>query len=120
VTDYSQQFGKVYEQIVSSSKGMLGKLDHFLYKSLVNFLRSDDYEAVATALDQLVHEKKEIAIPPIYFVSVAHPNERARQKARESLKHFNQDKKIEELTHNKETREAVTALIKEFGNYKDE
>lgn len=104
----------------SAAKGILNAIDHMLFKSLIACLKSQDYQACAIAIDQLVKEKKPIAIAPLYFVSQAHPNQKVRVKAQEGLKAFGQDKKINELTNNgqKDLKEAVGLLIEEFGNYK--
>ena len=118
MSDYTSQIGSVLDKVVAGSKGIMGMIDQMLYKSLVGFLKSDDYEAVATALDQLTKEKKNISIPPIYFVAKAHPNERARAKATECLRAFGQDKKISELTAGKNVQDATHALINEYGNFK--
>jgi len=90
-----------------------------LFNALVDCLKGNDYEAARIAIEQLVKEQKPVSIPPLYFVSQAHPNPRIKQKAAEGLRAFKQDKKIEELTTGKEIKEAVNALVQEFGNYQE-
>jgi hypothetical protein len=118
LSDYSAQFNSVADLVSSATKSIYNKIDHMLFKALVACLKSEDYQAVAVAIDQLVKEQKPISIPPLYFVAKAHPNERAREKAEKALASFNQDAKIAALTEGKELKVAVTELIKAFGNYK--
>jgi hypothetical protein len=118
MSDYGTQFNSVADLVATATKGLYNKIDHMLFKALVACLKSEDYQAVSVAIDQLVKEKKLISIPPLYFVAKAHPNERARKKAEVALTTFNQDKRIAELTEKKEIKVAVTELIKEYGNYK--
>lgn len=119
MSDYGSQFNTMAEAVSSAAKGLYNKIDHMLFKALVGCLKSEDYQAVSVAIDQLVKEKKPVSIPPLYFVSVAHPNAQARLKAAQALKSFHQDDKIANLTSGKEVKEAVGALIGEFGNYKN-
>lgn len=119
MSDFEQQFAGVVQSVTSATKGVLNAIDQMLFKSLVACLKSEDYEAATTAINQLVKEKKPIAIPPLYFVSQAHPNARVRENAKVGLKAFKQDKTIAELTEGKELKVAVSLLIKEFGNYKN-
>ncbi|MFA7335994.1 MAG: hypothetical protein WC028_04370 [Candidatus Obscuribacterales bacterium] len=118
MSDYGAQFNSVADLLSTATKGLYNKIDHMLFKALVACLKSEDYQAVSVAIDQLVKEQKLIGIPPLYFVAKAHPNDRARKKAEIALTKFNQDKRIAELTDGKEIKIAVTELIKEYGNYK--
>ena len=116
--DFASEFGKVSDLVSGAAKGVLNKVDHFLFNALIGNLKSNDYEAVKVAVDQVVKEKKPVSIPPLYFVAHAHPIDRIREKARSGLSAFDQDKKIAELTAGKEIKEAVAALIQEYGNYR--
>ncbi|CAN5235044.1 hypothetical protein BH11CYA1_BH11CYA1_32620 [soil metagenome] len=118
MSDYGAQFNSVADLLSTATKGLYNKIDHMLFKALVACLKSEDYQAASVAIDQLVKEQKLISIPPLYFVSKAHPNERVQKKALVALTTFNQDKRIAELTEGKEIKVAVTELIKEYGNYK--
>jgi uncharacterized pyridoxal phosphate-containing UPF0001 family protein len=89
-----------------------------IFGALIGCLKSNDFEAVKVAVDQLVKEKRPVSIPPLYFVSKAHPIERIREMVKTGLSAFGEDKKIEELTAGKEIRESVETLIKEYGNYR--
>lgn len=119
VSDYGSQFNAMAEMVGGAAKGLYNKIDHMLFKALIACLKSEDYQAVSVAIDQLAKEKKPVSIPPLYFVSREHPNPQARMKAFEALKSFNQKEKIESLTAGKDTKEAVGALINEYGNYKN-
>ena len=118
MADYASEFSKVSELVGGAAKGVLNKFDHMLFCALINCLKSNDFEAVSVAIDQLVKEKRLVSIPPLYFVSQAHPSDRAREKARVGLTAFGQEQKITALTEGKEIKEAVVALVKEFGNYR--
>jgi hypothetical protein len=118
VSDFASEFNKMSGLVSGAAKGVLNKFDHMLFNALIGCLKSTDYEAVKVAVDQLVKENRPVSIPPLYFVSKAHPSERVREKARSGLSAFKQDTKIEELTAGKDVKEAVAALIEEFGNYR--
>lgn len=118
MSDYGAQFNSVADLVSTATKGIFNKIDHMLFKALIAGLKNEDYQAVSIVIDQLVKEQKLVSIPPLYFVSQAHPNDRVRQKAEVALTTFKQDQKIAELTAGKELKAAVADLIKEFGNYK--
>lgn len=118
MADFATEFKSFNETLGRSLKGVLNMLDQWSFKSLVDGLKADDYEAVATCIDQLVKEQKPIGIPPLYFVANAHPNGLVRQKAAQALKMFGRDKEIEEVTAGKSFEEATKALINKYGNYK--
>ena len=100
------------------AKGVYGKLDQITFKMLVDNLKNMDYDVVAESIDQLVKEKRDLGIAPVYFVSRAHPNQYVRAKAVESLKKFEHADEIAKLTEGKSVEEATKALINRFGNYK--
>jgi len=118
VSDFSTEFKSFHDTLGKSVKGVLNMIDQWSFKSLVDGLKDNDYDSVATCIDQLVKERKPISIPPIYFVSQAHPNTLVRQKALKSLHLFDRDKEIEQLTAGKTFQEATKALIDKYGNYK--
>lgn len=118
MADFATEFKSFNETLGRSLKGVLNMIDQWSFKSLIDGLKSEDYEAVATCIDQLVKEQKPIGIPPIYFVAHAHPNGLVRQKAAKALTMFGRDKEIEEATKGKPFEEATKALIDLYGNYK--
>jgi hypothetical protein len=118
VADFATEFKSFNDTLGKSLKGVLNMIDQWSFKSLVDGLKSEDYEAVATCIDQLVKENKPIAIPPLYFVANAHPNTHVRAKAAQALKQFGRDKEIEETTKGKSYEEGTKALIDLYGNYK--
>lgn len=101
-----------------AAKGVLNMIDQWSFKSLVDGLKADDYEAVVTCIDQLAKEKRPLGIPPLYFVGHCHPNPHVRTRALNGLKQFGVDKEIEEATAGKSLQEATKALIDKFGNYR--
>jgi hypothetical protein len=118
VSDFASEFNKVSDLVSGAAKGILNKFDQLIFNALIGCLKSNDFEAVKVAVDQLVKENRPVSIPPLYFVSKAHPVDRIREKARTGLSAFDQDKKIAELTEGKEIKEAVQALMQEYGNYR--
>ena len=118
MSDFASDFNKVADLVNGAAKGIFNKFDHMLFSALIGCLKSNDYEAVKVAIDQLVKEKKPVSIPPLYFVSMAHPSDRAREKAKQALTAFGEDAKIKALTEGKDLKVAVTELVKEFGNYR--
>ena len=118
MSDFAVEFSKVADLVSGAAKGVLNKFDQMLFNALIGCLKSEDYEAVKVAVEQLVKENRPVSIPPLYFVSKAHPNDRAKEKARVGLSQFNQDEKIRELTEGKDLKEAVAALMAEYGNYR--
>lgn len=103
---------------LGAAKGVFNALDHMLYKALIACLKSEDYQAASIAIEQLEKEKKDISIPPLYFVAQAHPNERVRARAKQALATFKKEKEIEALTRDKDLKESVKAMIEHFGNYR--
>jgi hypothetical protein len=118
VADFATEFKSFNETLGKSLKGVLNMIDQWSFKSLVDGLKADDYEAVSTCIDQLVKEGKPIGIPPLYFVAHAHPNTYVQAKAQKALHMFGRDKEIEEATAGKSFEEATKALIGLYGNYK--
>jgi HEAT repeat protein len=118
LADFASQFQNLSDFLGGAAKGVYGKIDQFTFKMLVDCLKSMDYDVVAEAIDQLVREKRELGIAPIFFVSRAHPNEMVRAKAAEALSKFDQAEEIAKLTKGKAVDEGTKALINRFGNYK--
>jgi len=116
--DYQKKFHSITDFVHGAAQSVLGKIDHFTFKMLVDQLKSEDYEAAKTAIEQLAKEKRTIGIPPLYFVSQAHPNPRIREKALKAIDLIDEHNKIAELTKGKTTEDAVKALIQEYGHYK--
>lgn len=96
----------------------MSKLDQITFRMLVNCLKSPDYQVVVDTLDQLEREKRPISIPPVYFLSVAHPDKRIRDRAAKALSQMDDAEEIEKLTRGKEAKEAVSLLIQKYGNYR--
>lgn len=118
MSEYENKFQSITDLVQGAANSIMSKIDHFTFKMLVNQLKSEDYEAAKTAIEQLAKEKRPLSIPPLYFVSQAHPNPRVRQKADKALDVVGDKKEIETLTAGKSTEDAVKALIEYFGNYK--
>ncbi len=108
----------VDEYVKTAANRLLSGLDRITFRMLVETLRSEDPEAVKTAIDQLAKEKRPMAIPPIYVVSVAHPHPWVRQQAKTGLKTLVPDHELKEITNGKDVQEAVRALIGKYGHYK--
>ncbi len=118
MSDFAGQFKSLADTLSGAAKGVLGKLDQWSFRMLVNNLKESDYDVVKEAIDQLVKERKPLSIPPLYFVSKMHPNNYARDLAAKALKEFGQDAEIETITRGKSAEDATKALIDKYGNYR--
>ncbi len=119
MSDYQQKFQSMTGVVHDAAQSVMNKIDHFTFKMLVNCLKTEDYEACKTAIEQLAKEKRPLSIPPLYYVATAHPNGKVREKAWKALEIIGDKKLIEELTQGKTTEEGVKALIQEYGNYRE-
>ncbi len=108
----------VEEAVKGATKGFIAKFDAMTFKMTIAGLKSNDPTAVHIAIDQLAKEKRDISIPPLYVVSQAHPIQSVRDRAAKALKQLDDDNEIPALTKGKEVKEAVTALVSRFGNFK--
>ena len=86
MSDLNSGLQMVEDLFKGATKGFFAKLDAMTFQMTINGLKNEDYEAVAIIIDQLVKEKKPVAIPPLYVVSQAHPNPRVRVKATEAIR----------------------------------
>ena len=117
MSDFTAQFKSLAELFGQAAKGTLAKVDHWTFKLLVDQLKQNDYDVACEAINQLVKEKRLIAIPPLFFVAKMHPNPYVRIKADKALKEFNQDSVIADLSTGKPIPEATKILIDHYGNY---
>lgn len=118
MSDWSAQFKTFNDSLGHAAKNVFNMIDQWSFKMLVDNLKSNDYDAVATAIDQLVKENRPLGIAPLYFVSQAHPNLHVRKKATEALKQLGKDVEVEKATQGKSVEEATKILIDMYGNYK--
>ncbi len=118
MSDFLSQLQMVEEAVKGATKGFIAKFDAMTFKMTIGGLKSNDPTAVNIAIEQLAKEKRDISIPPLYVVSKAHPIQAVRDKASEALKQLDEDNEIPKLTKDKEVKEAVTALVARFGNFK--
>lgn len=116
--DFQKRFSGITDFVADAAKSLMGKIDHFTFKMLVDLLKSDDYEAVNNAIQGLEKEKGTLGIAPLYFVSKEHPNTLIRERATKAIAKIGDEKRVAELTEGKTTEEAVKALIQEYGNYR--
>lgn len=96
----------------------MSKIDQITFRMLINHLKSTDFQVVSDTLEQLAKEKRSISLPPIYFLSVAHPDKRIRAKALNALKEIDQGNEVDKLVKDKEPEEAVRSLIEKYGNFR--
>lgn len=118
MSDFVSQMQTVENAIKGTAKGLFAKIDQMTFRMTIDGLKSNDYEALCITIDQLVKEKKPVSIPPLYVVSEAHPNVRAREKAKEAIKSLDPKGEVERLVAGKSIKEATNALIERFGNFK--
>lgn len=118
MADFISTFQSFEENFRSAIGGAMGKIDQITFKMLINNLKSTDYQSVVDTLDQLGKEKRPVSIPPIYFLSVAHPDNRIRTKAATVLNLIDPKGEVPKLVADKGSEEAVRALIQKYGNFK--
>ncbi len=118
MSDFKSKFQAITGFFHDAAKSIGEKFDHFTFKTLVDCLKSDDAEAVNTAIEQLKNEKNPISIPPLFFVVREHPSVVIRQKAKKAMDAIGDESRIQELTAGKSTEDAVKALIEEYGHYR--
>lgn len=118
MSDFQQKFQSVTDMVHGTAQSIMGKIDHFTFKMLVNCLRNEDFEAANTAIEQLTKEKRPLSIPPLYYVWKAHPNQRIRERAEKALEIIDNKETIIKMTDGKSLEEAVKTLIEHYGNFK--
>lgn len=120
MSDFNTQFQAINDFLGNTTKGIFNKIDQFTFKMLVDNLKSNDPDSVMEAIEQLVKEQRPLGVPPLYFVSRAHPSDVVRARAAKAIERLGYTKEVEEATKGKEesVQEATKALIIKFGNYK--
>jgi len=116
--DFNSYFQSVENLLGGATKGLFAKIDHMTFTMVINGLKGNDYDAVAIIIDQLVKEKRSVAIPPLYVVAKAHPVVPLRAKAQAALKELDPEGAVDRLCEGKSIQESVKALVEHFGNYK--
>jgi hypothetical protein len=117
-TDFQSQFQALADYLSGAAKSVMSKIDQVTFRMLVDNLKQGDYDVVREVVDQLLKEKRPLAIPPLYFVSRAHPNPYVRDYAGKAITQFAEFAQIEELSAGKSADEATRALIAKFGNFR--
>jgi HEAT repeat protein len=118
LSDFQSTFQALEESLRSAAGNVMGKIDQMTFKWLVDNLKSTDYQVVADTLEQLENEKRPISIPPVYFLSVQHPDGRIRQRAALALSKIDVEGDALKLTAGKSPEEGVKALIERYGNFR--
>jgi hypothetical protein len=118
MSDWTSQFKTFNDSIGNAAKNVYNLIDMWSFKAVVDNLKSNDYDVVSEAVDQLVKENRPLGIPPLYFVSQAHPNTYVRQKAMKALQQLGLDSEIAELTKGKTVEEGTKVLIQHYGHYR--
>lgn len=118
VNDFLASLKMLEEQAKAGGKSVLSAFDRLTYGMLVDCLKSQDPNAVKEAIDGLARERRLVGVPPLYLVSVAHPNEWVREQAKAGLAKLVSPAELEKITQGKDTKVAVTALIEQYGHYR--
>lgn len=118
MTDFANSFHALEDALRSAAGNVLSKIDQVTFRILVNCLKSPDFQVVMDTLEQLEKEKRPISIPPVYFLSAAHPDKRIRQRAARALAAIDKDGEVTGLTQGKEPEDAVRELIHKYGNFR--
>lgn len=116
--DFLTAFQSMDELLRGATKSISSKIDQISFKLLVNCLKSSDRQAVIEALNQLEKERRPIAIPPIYFLSQAHPDPRIRARSTAILKTLDPKDEIAKITNAEDPQTAVKKLIEHYGNFR--
>jgi len=104
---------------VSSGVGnILSFFEKKLFVSLINCLKYNDEMAIKNTLEQLVNEKNNLAIAPLYLASKQHPSLRIRKMCEEALYNIEDKENITNLIKDKDVKESVQLLIEKYGNYR--
>lgn len=118
MSEYKDKFQDLAGFVENAAKSIMGRLDQFTFKMMVDNLKSSDYESVKGTIEQLEREAKPLSIPPLYFVAQEHPVKQVRTRALQAVEKIGDKREIDKLTKGKSTEEAVKALIEEFGHYR--
>lgn len=118
MSEFIDKFQDLAGFVETKAKSIMGALDQLTFKMMVNQLKSNDYEAVKTTIEQLEKEGRPLTIPPLYFVSKEHPIKAIRDRAQLAIGKIGKMSDIERITKDKSTEEAVKELIKEYGHYR--
>jgi len=114
----SEYLRNLEDCIKGAAASIASYLDLVSFKMVVNTLKSEDPHAVKNAIDQLVKEKRPVAIPPLYLVSTSHPTGWVRAQAKKGLAELIEEPELTRLTEGKDVKAALGALIEKFGNYR--
>ncbi len=96
----------------------MSRVDQLTFAMLIDCLKSSDQAVVIDTLALLEKEKKQLAIPPVYFLSRAHPLKKIRQKALETFAVLDQNGEARKIVEGKSTEFAVKELIEKYGNFR--
>lgn len=118
MADFQTTFQTLDDLLRSATAGFMSKIDQVTFRLLVDCLKNPDYQVVIDALEQLEREKRPISIPPVYFLAQAHPDPRIRRQAAKVLSSLDPEDAVKKLVQNKETAEAIKALIVHYGNFR--
>ena len=118
MSEYKEKLEDLAGFVENAAKSIMGKLDQFTFKMMVDNLKSSDYESVKGTIEQLEREARPLSIPPLYFVSKEHPVKQVRERAAKAVGVIGDKKEIDKLTKGKSTEDAVKILIEEFGHYR--
>ena len=118
LSDFQSTFQTVEESLRSAAGNVMGKIDQMTFKWLVDNLKSTDYQVVVDTLDQLEKEKRPISIPPIYFLSVSHPDPRIQRRAAQALQNIDPTGDALSSVEGQSPQEAVKHLIDKYGNFR--
>ncbi len=118
LADFISSFQSFEETLRAAAGNVMGKFDQLTFKMLINNLKSTDYQVVVDTLEQLANEKRSISIPPIYFLSTSHPDQRIRVKAAAALSSIDSESEAVNLVQGKTSQDAVRILIQKYGNFK--
>jgi hypothetical protein len=116
-SQFAETLSEIKTFVQTCTDSFLAKVDRASYISLVDCLKSEDPEAIRIAINQLVKEKRLLAVAPLYLVAKGHVVPWVRQQAEKGLDSLVPRAEIDELVKGKDLKEAVFLLIQHYGHY---
>ena len=116
--DFQSSLKLIDEHLRTAAASIMSAFDRMTYRMLIDTLKSEDPAAVKDAIDQLVKEKRMVAVAPLYLVSVAHPVPWVKEQAKKGLAKLVPAEKLNRLTDSQDIKGSVQKLIEEYGHYK--
>ncbi len=118
IEDFAKLLKELLNTIIAGLTSTKDDWNQKSYEAVVKCLLFKDEIAVKEAVDHLLLEGKELAIPPLYLASQKHPRLSVRSYCLENLKKLDRYDKIDSLVRGRDINSALESLIEEYGHFK--